>query len=68
MLMWLVTFIFFNKKIQEGVANYACIKCKSKGFGYKKVSYVDVTCYMGSTYWELKTRGCVWLISMCIIN
>ena len=50
------------------VANYVCIKHKSKVFGYKEISYVDVTWYMGSTHSELKTHGCVWLISICIIN
>ena len=29
-------------------ANYVCIKCKSKVFGFKEISYVDVTWYVGS--------------------
>ena len=31
-------------------ANYVCIKYKSKVFGWKEISYVDVTLYMGSTH------------------
>ena len=31
-------------------ANYICIKYKSKVFGWKEISYVDVTWYMDSTY------------------
>ena len=32
------------------VTNYICIKYKSKVFGWKEISYVDVTLYMGSAH------------------
>ena len=33
-------------------ANYICIKYISKVFGWKEISYVNVTWYMGSTHCE----------------
>ena len=43
-------YCFLLSPVANMAANYICIKYKSKLFGWKKISYVDVTLYMGSTH------------------
>ena len=42
--------VFLQSPVANMAANYICIKYKSKVFGWKEISYVDVTWYMGSTH------------------
>ena len=41
---------FLPSPVANMAANYIWIKYKSKVFGWKEVSYVDVTWYMGRTH------------------
>ena len=62
MLKWLVTNISLNKfpsfsfywyllsRVANMAAYYICIKYMSKAPGWKEISYVDVTWYMGRAY------------------
>ena len=43
-------YCFLLSSVANMVVNYVCIKLISKVFGWKEISYVDVTWYMGSTY------------------
>ena len=45
-----ILIVFLPSPVANMAANYICIKYKSKVFGWKEISYVDVTWYMGSTY------------------
>ena len=48
-----LSFSFYCFLLSPGanmVANYICTKYKSKVFGWKEISYVDVTWHMGSTH------------------
>ena len=46
------SYCFLPSPVANMAANYICIKYKSKVFGCKEISYVDVTWYMGSTHTE----------------
>ena len=41
-------YYFLLCPVANMAANYICIKYKSKVFGWKEISYVDVTLYMGA--------------------
>ena len=42
--------VFLPSQVANMVANYVCIKYISKVFGWKEISYVDVTLYIGCTH------------------
>ena len=52
--LWQQLSFYFHCFLPSHVANmaaiYIFIKYKSKVFGWKEISYVDVTWYMGSTH------------------